>query len=127
MKQLFLRHYNLLMAGAAFVVWGCWAGYVNADSDMLQRIVSGLTQGTMSALSTLMMIWIIGFLYRWLEGARLRALLPSLVLTSALGALFVAAHEMAGTNHIARTVIPNLIIVFVFGVITTLKVQRCNG
>ncbi len=123
MKQLLLRHYTTLMAAAAFIVWGGWATFVNADAGTGQRIVSGLTQGTISAVSTVTMIWVIELLYRKLEGVRLRILLPSVMPTLILGVILVTAHQLAGTEHIVWTVTPNLVIVFIFGMITTFKVR----
>lgn len=94
---------TLAHVGFAFLAMGGWAMLANRAHPFEQALLAGLVQGTISAVLTL-------GLKKFLEwfGARLpRAaalLVPPVITASAILAILVTAHTLAGTPEILATI-----------------------
>lgn len=116
--------FNLISAGAAFVLWGCWAYYVNESSVPASGLVSGITQGAASFLITLLMVRIITFLFKRVPTEGIAFLLPAIATMCITSSFLVAAHCVVDTPNIVRTIFPALGVGFVFCIITTLQLRK---
>ncbi|MEZ5994796.1 MAG: hypothetical protein R3C25_03505 [Hyphomonadaceae bacterium] len=94
---------TLAHVGFAFLAMGAWALFANRAHALPQALLAALVQGTISAVLTL-------FLKKFLEwvSARLRGLpaliVPPLITASAILAILVSAHTLAGTPEILATI-----------------------
>jgi hypothetical protein len=122
------RRYNLTSAALAFLLWGTWAYYVNAetvvDRGQASPLLSGLTQGTGSFVITLVMVRAVAWLYSHLSLPAVRLVLPALIVVSITGSCLATAHSLVGTANIVRTIAPALSVAFVFNIYTALKLRR---
>jgi len=122
------RGFKLTSAVLAFVVLGSWAWYVNSRPSVEPRratpLVSGLVQGAGSFTMTLIMVHSVTWLFRRMPANRLRMVLPALITVLVTGTCLVAAHCLAGTADIPRTVAPGLVIAFLFNIVTADQLRR---
>lgn len=116
--------FNLISAVAAFVLWGCWAYFVNENSVPSSGLVSGITQGAASFLITLLMVRIVTFLFARLPTNGGAILLPALATMCITSSFLIAAHCFVETPNIIRTITPALCVGFVFCIITTLQLRK---
>jgi LytS/YehU family sensor histidine kinase len=89
--------------GFAFLAMGGWAVFANRHHALGQALLSGLVQGTVSALLTL-------GLKKFLEwfnarlGGPMALMLPPLITAATILAILVTAHTLAGTPEIVATI-----------------------
>ncbi len=112
--------YETLSPVFAFLLWGAWTIHANAGDTLQGRLVSGAAQGLISFFVTILMVKVIGILFATFPPA-LRLALPSLIVIGGIGAIEVAVHKMIGTRNVFDTIKPNLVVGFVFCVITTFR------
>lgn len=120
------RQYRLVSAALAFVVWGCWAWFINQlenRPDQLSPLGSGVIQGTASCLITLFMLRSVTHLYHILP-ARTRLFLPAILTTALTSSCLSAAHVLAGTANVAGTVIPGIVVALCFNTLTCWKLNQ---
>ncbi len=130
------RRYNLVSAALAFLLWGIWAYYVNAETAVgvneqttvgqgqASPLVSGLTQGTGSFIITLVMVRAVAWLYGHLKAGAVRLVLPAVIVASITGSCLATAHALVGTPNIVQTIAPALSVAFVFNFYTAVKLRR---
>ena len=116
--------FNFMSAALAFLLWGCWAYFVNESSVPSSGLVSGITQGAASFIITLVMVRIITFLFRRLPTNGIAQLLPAFATMCITSSFLVAAHCIVETPNIIRTITPALCVGFVFCIITTLQLRK---
>ena len=114
--------FNAISAILAFILWGCWAFYINEASDT--RLVSATTQALSSFSITLILVHMVTFIFHLLPVTPLRIVLPAVISVSITGSGLVLAHMLAGTSRIFFTIAPALVVAFVFCVYTALKLHR---
>ncbi len=113
--------YNLGSALFAFTLWGGWAYFINRNS------ISALTQGAASFIITLFLVHAVTKLYRSLPAKAngiLQLFSPAIITVTFTGTCLYIAHRIAGTEHIAKTIAPALLIAFVFCVYTAYRLLR---
>lgn len=122
------QRFNATSATLAFLGLGGWAWYVNANwpsatSASAAPWVSGLVQGTVSCLITLIMLTSVTWLFNRMPANRSRLFVPAVITSLCTGTLIVGAHMLANTSNIVLTVVPGLVIAFCFNVLTSLKLH----
>ncbi len=117
------RHYNLISALGAFVIWGGWAFWINYHTGIPQAIRSSFTQGIASLLITLVMVRLIEFLFAHFRYP-LRLWLPPLLTVAFTGSCLVCLHWLAKTPHILSTVALPLTVAFSFCLFTAYQLER---
>ena len=118
------RAFKLISAFLAFFLWGGWAFYVNGDSGLGTRLISGMVQGSASFVITLVMVRTVSWLFHNLPVNPLRFILPSLITVSTTGSCLALVHYVAGTPKILHTICPALAVAFSFCIFTTFKLQH---
>lgn len=118
---MYLRSYNYQSALLAFILWGAWAYYINIQSD--NNIISALSQGMASFVVTLIMIKIIKYFYRLLPEGKLFFILPSVITVSITSSVIVGVHLIVNTENIFYTVLPTVIVAFLFALFTTQRIS----
>ncbi len=117
-----LKFYKYTSAILAFILWSVWAYFINIESD--NNIISALTQGVSSFLITLIMIKLIEFFYDLFPKNRWFFILPSIVTVGLTSSFVVFIHVLIDTKNIFFTVLPTVIISFLFALYTTKKLKR---
>ena len=102
------------MGVLAFVVYGSWAIFANWEYGIKKSLIAGLTQGLMSFLittfMTFLMIWLLNRgSSRWMSFLYAVICTNTVTITS-----LVVAHLIAGTPEILLTIMPSMIIGFVY-------------
>lgn len=121
------KFYNLMSALLAFLLWGGWAFYVNGQNDVTIGIISGITQGTASAVITLFMVRAVHWIYNTLPPTGLQVIIPAMLTVSFTGSSLAGIHFLAGTPEILFTILPALTVAFLFCLYTTFKLHRNLG
>ena len=102
------------MAALAVVVYGAWAFLANLGHGGAIALRAGLTQGASSGTTTLVIGAVIEGIHAALPPRPYRAALATGV-SASLAALFhLSVHLIAGTPAIARTILPSVVIGYVF-------------
>jgi LytS/YehU family sensor histidine kinase len=94
---------TLAHVGFGFLAMGGWAVFANRHHELGQALLSGLVQGTISALLTLGLKKFLEWFNAKLAGAA-ALLLPPLITAATILAILVSAHSLAGTPEIAATI-----------------------
>ncbi|WP_066565595.1 hypothetical protein [Snodgrassella sp. CFCC 13594] len=118
------QRYTWISAAMAFVLWGSWAGYINADHGFWRGLFSGLTQGLCSLVITLIMTRALEWQYNALSIRFLKIVLPPIATVLVTGTSLVAIHYLIGTPNIAQTVTPALSVAILFGFMTTARLAK---
>ncbi len=121
------KRYNLYSAFIAFVLWGGWAYYINVTNGFFTGLTSGLVQGTFSFVMTLVIVFIVSKIYNQLNHRALQLLLPPIMTVIGTSIPLVAIHSLMGTPYILKTIAPALSVSFIFCVMTTLNLRRCEN
>ena len=117
-----LKSYNFISAFLAFVLWGTWAFFMNMDST--NRWESALSQGIASFIITLIMIKIIAYFYELFPKTKLFFILPAVITVSITSSFVVGIHLWVKTENILSTVLPTVIVAFLFALFTTKKISN---
>lgn len=110
----------------AFVAMGGWAVFANRDHPMPQPLISGLAQGSVSALLTL-------FLKKGLEWMSPRfaglagAIAPPLITAATILAILIGVHTLAGTPEIAATIAVPWTVSSSYAALYNLKLYRARS
>jgi mannose/fructose/N-acetylgalactosamine-specific phosphotransferase system component IIC len=94
---------TLAHVGFAFLAMGGWAVFANRDHALGQVLLSGLVQGTVSALLTLGLKKFLEWFNAKLAGPA-ALIVPPLVTAATILAILISAHKLAGTPEIAATI-----------------------
>jgi ABC-type antimicrobial peptide transport system permease subunit len=120
------RLFNVLSAMCAFMLWGCWAYYVNGSTDFTKGLISGLTQGTASFIITLVMIHVVTWFFNHLPGNFLQLPLAAFFTVCITGICLVGIHWLVHTPHIFYTIAPALSVAFAFCWYTAYKLRKSS-
>jgi len=114
--------YNSISALLAFLLWGGWTYLVNISGDNVH--LSALVQGSYSAVMTLAIVCIVHYFYQLLPKGRLFFLLPSVISVTLTTILIVVIHLSIDTYDIFYTVLPTVVVAFVFSLYTTHNIKQ---
>ncbi len=117
------KHYAVISALLAFLLWGGWSFYINDAGGYKTRVISGGTQGAYSFMITLLMTNFITFQYNKLSNTIFKILLPPFITVGVTGTMLVFIHIMVGTPSIFYTVSPALTVAFLFSFLTIYKLH----
>lgn len=99
---------------AAVAVYGTWAFVANRGHGALVAARAGLTQGASSGFTTLVIGSIVEALRSALPPGRRRALVATSISASITACIHLGVHLVAGTPEILRTILPSVILGYVF-------------
>ena len=105
-----------VLSALAFLIYGGWAAVANREHGPEAALWAFGVQGSSSAFTTVLMGGVIERLRRPLGSTLGAKLLASAVATAAAGVCHVCLHLLAGTPEIARTVIPSVVVGFLYAV-----------
>jgi hypothetical protein len=117
-----LKSYNYISAILAFILWGTWAYFINIDSS--NSIISAIAQGIASFIITLVMIKIIEYFYNLFPKNKFYFVLPSIITVLITSSFVIGIHIFIDTQNILFTVLPTVIIAFLFALFTTRKISN---
>ena len=117
--------YQSASAIAAFLLWGSWAYYTNIENPQI-ALSSGVSQGVISALLTILMVYFLAKLYTKFNMPLSRILLPSLLLSLICVIVGVTVHKLVGTLDIFGTLMPPLSAGFIFNITTCIKIHNLS-
>jgi hypothetical protein len=115
--------YNFTMAIVAFFFWGGWSYYINT-SEQNSGLLYGVVQGTISFLMTLIMVYIVTFIFNNIKNKSLRLFSPAFIICSVMTILLTTVHYLIDTPFILYTIAPSIAMAFVFCIITALKLNK---
>lgn len=116
--------YKYSAATQGFLLWSCWAFYVNSKVDFWSGIVAGLVQGLFSFFATLIVISLLTRLYNYINSRVLKLIIPPVVIVTCLATTLVIAHTMARTPKIIETIVPSLVVAIFFCSFTIYKLAN---
>ena len=119
-----LYRYSAAIQG--FLLWSCWAFYVNSKVSLAAGIVAGLVQGLFSFFATLVVISLLTRLYNYIESKFLKLFIPPIIMLIGLTTILVIAHTIARTPKIIETISPSLIIAAFFCSFTIYKLDSAK-
>jgi ABC-type antimicrobial peptide transport system permease subunit len=114
------KKYNYTSALLAFVLWSLWAYFINVKSSNV--MVSALAQGVASFVITLIMIKLLVYFYRLFPKGGWYFIVPSLATVGMTSSFVLFIHFMVHTKNILYTVLPTVIVAFLFALYTTKKI-----
>ncbi len=117
------RLYDWSAALLAFVCWGGWAFFINYPAGVTTGLISGLTQGTVSMIMTLVMIKIVTGIFHLLANRIMQLIVPTLITVVGAAGLLVLMHSLVGTPNIFWTILPGLSGAVPFCFYTSYKLQ----
>ena len=120
------RFFNILSALFAFLIWGCWAFFVNVSIDVTKGLISGFTQGIASFIITLVMVHLVTWFFNHLPGNFLQLLLAAFFTVSITGSFLVGIHFLVDTPKILYTITPALSVAFAFCWYTAYKLRKSS-
>lgn len=100
----------LLVASAAAVLYGCWAGGTHYYLGLHAALKAGATQSMLSFTATLVLALILERLFRLPSTPEQGFWLAAIGTTGLTAVWLVTGHAVAGTSNIALTIAPNLIV-----------------
>ena len=103
-----------LMTVAAAVVYGSWAGVANAGHGFAAAARAAMIQGASSAFTTLVISGVIEKLVAWLRPSWSRVPLAAGIAASGTAVFHVGVHFFNGTPRILATVLPSILLGYVF-------------
>ena len=121
------RLYDWSAALLAFVCWGGWAFYINYPAGVATGLVSGLAQGTVSMIMTLVMIKFVTDIFHRLANRFMQLTMPTLITVGGAACLLVVVHSLVGTPNIFWTILPGLSGAVPFCLYTSYKLQLAAG
>lgn len=107
----------------AFVAMGGWAVFANRVHPMPRPLLSGVVQGTVSALLTLCLKSVIDALSRRFSGC-LRLWAPPLLACLVTTGILLAMHALAGTPEILPTIAVPLFVSTSYAAVYNCSVSR---
>jgi len=116
--------YNKLSAIAAFTLWFTWTYYVNSSADNV--LISALSQGFISASITLMMIKLLKVLKPFFKTTSSKIFYPSLIISTMCFLMGFLIHSAINTSQVIKTIIPAVVVGFIFCIITSIKNIICE-
>jgi len=118
-----LAQNTLVHVAFGFLAMGAWAVFANRAHPLPEALQAGLVQGLISGTLTL-------FLKKFLEwfNARLKGvaalIAPPLVTATAIGAILVTAHTLAGTPEILATIAVPFTVSTSYAILYNLRLWR---
>lgn len=109
----------------AFVVWGCWAYFSNAQAN--SALTSALVQGTVSAVMAVVIEVAVLRLYRVIacgKRASVWLIVPPAIMSLLIVLVMTIAHKLVGTQNIITTVVPPSTVGFLYGVWVVIAESR---
>ena len=116
--------YKFSAATQGFILWSCWAFYINSSVSTSAGIKAGLVQGLFSFIFTLVVISVLTKLYHHFEQPWLKRILPTGLTVLMLLSILVTVHTMANTPEIIKTIAPSLIVATLFCSYTAYKLTK---
>ncbi|MDD9300967.1 MAG: hypothetical protein HUK40_00940 [Desulfobacter sp.] len=117
------RLYDVSAALLAFICWGGWAFFINYSAGVVTGLISGLTQGTVSMIMTLVMIKIVTGMFHLIANHMMQLVMPTLFTVGGAAGLLVLMHSLVGTPNIFWTILPGLSGAVPFCFYTSYKLQ----
>lgn len=115
--------YNIFSALAAFFGYGGWAYYINHKADPSMGLISAITQGISSFSITFITAYAVSGIYCAIQSKLWRILMPAIILVSILIVFLCIVHSVIGTPRILFTIIPSILITFLFCLATAYKLE----
>jgi hypothetical protein len=119
-------YFNFVSAIMAFMLWGGWAIYVNANDTDNTGIISGLTQGTASFMITFFLVHSVTLLFHQFKHPVAKLLFPAIVTVCFTSMCLLLIHSLAGTPHILMTIFPAIAVAFSFCLFTSYKLHKIS-
>jgi hypothetical protein len=116
-----------VLSALAFLVYGGWAAVAHREHGLEAALWAFGVQGSSSALTTVLMGGVIEQLRRPLGDTLGAKLLVSALATAAAGVCHVCLHLLAGTPEIARTVIPSVVVGYLYAVTYAVWIGRASS
>ena len=118
---------RLFAAAFAFVMWGGWALLANWHGGHQNALMSGLLQGSASAVITLLMALCATALFARLPGpVLLRIILPPVLIVAVTFNALWLAHTANATPSLWLTILPPSCVAFAYCLYLTLSLARNN-
>jgi len=126
MKETSTR-YKYSAAIQGFLLWSCWAFYVNSKVSVSAGLKAGLVQGLFSFFATLVVIFLLTKLYNHFESTLVKLLASPIIMIAGLATILVSAHTIAETPKIFLTIAPSLFVAILFISFTTYKLANAKA
>ncbi|MEZ5956642.1 MAG: hypothetical protein R3C27_05450 [Hyphomonadaceae bacterium] len=107
----------------AFLAMGAWAMFANRHHPLDQALVAGLVQGAISGTITLFLKKFLEWFNAKLKGAAALAA-PPLVTATAIGAILISAHTLAGTPEVLATIAVPFMVSTTYAILYNLRLWR---
>lgn len=115
---------DLPYALLAFVIWGGWTYYANAQAGYWTALISACAQGLFSMVMTFFMGYLTCFFFVRLTHPMAQLLMPATLILTLSGTCLTVLHWLVGTPEIILTIMPALIVGFLFCLFKTIQLKR---
>lgn len=106
-----------------FLAMGAWAVFANRAHPLPQALLAGLVQGAISGTLTLFLKKFLEWFSARLNGA-MALVLPPLTTATAIAAILVTAHMLAGTPEILATIAVPFTVSTSYAILYNLRLWR---
>ncbi|MCM8536791.1 MAG: hypothetical protein NE334_12710 [Lentisphaeraceae bacterium] len=117
-----------LSSAIAAITWGLWTYYANRNTAP-SPIISSVAQATLSFVMTMLSVETLSFLQNNFTNYKSKILTPSLMLLGSSFLISISIHSILKTENIITTILPNLLVGFIFSLITCSHLNKitCKG
>ena len=120
------NRYKYSAAIQGFLLWGCWAFYINSQVSLSAGITAGLVQGLFSFVATLVVIILLTKLYNYFQISFLKNVASPIIVIVGLTTILVSTHKIAETPKLLSTITPSLVVAMLFISFTTYKLANAK-
>lgn len=115
-----MKKEKYISAFLAFILWGTWAYFVNIDDS--NRFVSSFFQGLSSFVITLFIVRLITIFNKIFENNSV--ILTAILTVTITSSIVFVGHLLIHTQNIFYTILPTVIVSFIFTVFMAKKVSK---
>ncbi len=121
------KSYQIFSATFAFILWGGWGYYVNSNHSNFTGLTSGLTQGIISFVLTLSVVYLVTYFYNRIPQKVLRISFPPIAAIMCFSGVSASVHYFADTPHILISMSPSLLMALIFAYLTIYQLEKRQG
>jgi len=117
---------GLLAGTAGFVIYGSWAFYINFDHGLAAALKAGATQGSYSFTLTLIMSFIMEWLFQLSDQPKVKFSLTFFITCLLIYSTSWSINALAGTPEIFLTILPGATISTLYTLSYTLTLFKLH-
>ncbi|MBC8354001.1 MAG: hypothetical protein H8E66_18555 [Planctomycetes bacterium] len=114
----------VIFSACAFLMYGGWATFANSSHGLYKSLLAGLTQGSLSLVSTAVLTSLMETVFSRMSPGVTRFLAAGMGPTTATLLLMTVVHFATGTPEIMATMLPSIVVGYAYSLIYAAGLTR---